>query len=43
MALAIGEERQESLWGEGVKYKGLTYTTLPIDSGCTSLPACMVC
>ena len=38
MALAIGEGR-ESLEGERVKYKGLSYTTLPRDSGYVSLPA----
>lgn len=38
MALAIGEGR-ESLEGERVKYKGLSYTTLPRDSGYISLPA----
>ena len=42
MALAIGEGR-ESLEGERVKCKGFSYTTLPIDSGDTSLPGYMVC
>ena len=41
MALAIGEGR-EILEGERIKYKGLSYTTLPRDSGYTSIPAYMV-
>lgn len=43
MALAIGEGQESLGGGERVKYKGLTGTTLPRDSGCTNLPACMVC